>query len=78
MRGKKIGIIIIIIFLIVAIVAGVFAYLFLATDIFKGNKKLFFNYISETVENVEKIADSKILENYKNKIKIFKWNIIFR
>ena len=52
MRGKKIGIIIIIIFLIVAIVAGVFAYLFLATDIFKGNKKLFFNYISETVENV--------------------------
>ena len=30
--------------------------------IFKGNKKLFFNYISETVENVEKIADSKILE----------------
>ena len=29
MRGKKIGIIIIIIFLIVAIVAGVFAYLFL-------------------------------------------------
>ena len=53
---KKIGIIIIIIFLIVAIVAGVFAYLFLATDIFKGNKKLFFNYISETVENVEKIA----------------------
>ena len=68
MRGKKIGIIIIIIFLIVAIVAGVFAYLFLATDIFKGNKKLFFNYISETVENVEKIADSKILENYKNKI----------
>ena len=42
MRGKKIGIIIIIIFLIVAIVAGVFAYLFLATDIFKGNKKLFF------------------------------------
>ena len=63
MRGKKIGIIIIIIFLIVAIVAGVFAYLFLATDIFKGNKKLFFNYISETVENVEKIADSKNLEN---------------
>ena len=39
MRGKKIGIIIIIIFLIVAIIAGVFAYLFLATDIFKGNKK---------------------------------------
>lgn len=68
MRGKKIGIIIIIIFLIVAIIAGVFAYLFLATDIFKGNKKLFFNYISETVETVEKFADSKILENYKNKI----------
>ena len=43
MRGKKIGIRIIIIFLIVAIVAGVFAYLFLATDIFKGNNKLFFN-----------------------------------
>lgn len=42
MRGKKIGIIIIIIFLIVAIDCWCFAYLFLATDIFKGNKKLFF------------------------------------
>ena len=42
MRDKKIGVIIIIIFLIIAIIGGIFAYLFLATDTFKGKKQLFF------------------------------------
>ena len=60
MRGKKIGIIIIIIFFVVAVLGGIFAYLFLATDTFKGNKQIFFKYLSQTVEQVEEVKNSKI------------------
>ena len=68
MRGKKIGIIIIITILIIAIVAGVTTYLFLKTDVFKGKKQVFFKYMSQVVEQVEEIANSKTLENYKKEM----------
>ena len=68
MKSKKIGIIIIIIFLTITILGGIFAYLFLATDVFKGKKQLFFNYVTQTIEQVEKIADSKTLEKYKEQM----------
>ena len=68
MRGKKIGIIIIIIILIIAIVAGVTTYLFLKTDVFKGKNQVFFKYMSQVVEQVEEIANSKTLENYKKEM----------
>ena len=68
MRGKKIGIIIIIIFLIIAIFAGVITYLVLNTDTFKGKKQLFYKYITQSIEQIESIADSKTLENYKKEI----------
>lgn len=68
MGNKKIGIIIIIIFLILAIFGGTFTYLFLATDIFKGKKQLFFKYASQAIEQTEGIVDSKTLENYKNEM----------
>lgn len=68
MRGKKIGIIIIITILIIAIVAGVTTYLFLKTDVFKGKKQVFFKYMSQVVEQVEETANSKTLENYKKEM----------
>ena len=73
MRGKKIGIIIIIIFFVVAVLGGIFAYLFLATDTFKGNKQIFFKYLSQTVEQVEEVKNSKILENYKDRLNLDKY-----
>lgn len=68
MRGKKRGIIITIIFLIIVILAGISTYLFMATDIFKGKKQLFFKYLTKTLEQTEEVANSKILENYKKEI----------
>lgn len=68
MRGKKIGIIIIITILIIAIVASVTTYLFLKTDVFKGKNQVFFKYMSQVVEQVEEIANSKTLENYKKEM----------
>ena len=68
MRDKKIGVIIIIIFLIIAIIGGIFAYLFLATDTFKGKKQLFFGYAEQAIEQVEVIADSQTLEKYKDEM----------
>ena len=58
----------IIIFLIIAIFAGVITYLVLNTDTFKGKKQLFYKYITQSIEQIESIADSKTLENYKKEI----------
>ena len=67
MRGKKIGIIIIII-LIVLILAGIFTYLFMATNIFKSKQQLFYEYTAKAIEQIEQMADSKTLENYKKEM----------
>lgn len=67
MRGKKIGIIIIII-LIVLILAGIFTYLFIATNIFKSKQQLFYEYTAKAIEQIEQMADSKTLENYKKEM----------
>lgn len=64
--SKKVAIIIILIILIIGICGGVFAYLFLATDTFKSEKELFFNYLTQNVETIKEIANSKTLENYNN------------
>ncbi len=67
MRGKKIGIIIIII-LSVLILAGIFTYLFMATNIFKSKQQLFYEYTAKAIEQIEQMADSKTLENYKKEM----------
>lgn len=54
MRGKKIGIIIIIIFFVVEVLGGIFAYLFLATDTFKGNKQIFLKYLLKQLSKLKK------------------------
>lgn len=64
--SKKVAIIIILIILIIGICGGVFSYLFLATDTFKSEKELFFNYLTQNVETIKEIANSKTLENYNN------------
>lgn len=67
MKSKKILIIVIIIIAILFIIGGgVLAYLFIATDTFKGDKELFSKYISQNIETVEKIGNSQIIETYKN------------
>lgn len=63
---KKTKIIIIAIVLILVLVCGILAYLFLATDLFKSNKKMFQNYASQI--EIKNFTDTKTLENYANRL----------
>lgn len=58
MRGKRILVIFIIIILLLAL-AGIGAYLYIATDVFKSDKQLFSKYISQNVETINQLADSQ-------------------
>lgn len=72
MKSKKILIITLIIILVLAVAGTVFAYLFMATDIFKGDKELFAKYISQNSETLEKFTDlqtKKVYEGLKDEEK---------
>ena len=72
MKSKKILIITLIIILVLAVAGTVFAYLFIATDIFKGDKELFAKYISQNSETLEKFTDlqtKKVYEGLKDEEK---------
>lgn len=72
MKSKKILIITLIIILVLAVAGTVFAYLFIATDTFKGDKELFAKYISQNSENLEKFTDlqtKKVYEGLKDEEK---------
>jgi len=58
MRGKRILVIFIIIILLLAL-AGIGAYLYIATDVFKSDKELFSKYISQNIETINQLADSQ-------------------
>lgn len=63
--SKKVAIIVILIVLILGICGGVFAYLFLATDTFKDEQELFFNYFSQDLEKTKELLKLKTIENYQ-------------
>ena len=72
MKSKKILIIVITIILVLAVAGATFAYLFLTTDIFKSDKELFSNYMTQNVELFEKLMSSNsksVLEDLKNEEK---------
>ena len=72
MKSKKILIITLIIILVLAVACTVFAYLFIATDTFKGDKELFAKYISQNSETLEKFTDlqtKKVYEGLKDEEK---------
>lgn len=66
MKGKKILIVVIILVAILAIGGAAFAYLFLATDMFKGNNELFAKYINQNFETYNKLSNSEISNTYEN------------
>lgn len=63
--SKKVAIIVITIVLIIGISGGVFAYLFFATDTFKDEQELFFNYLSQNLEKTKELTNLKTIENYQ-------------
>lgn len=66
MKSKKILIIVIVLIVILGLGGATFAYLFMATDIFKSNKELFAKYMSQNIEDFQSLGDLKTIQTYKN------------
>lgn len=64
MRGKKIGIIIIVILLITAIFAGIITYLFFNTDVFLGKNQVFSKYLIQGISQIEDVMKSESIKKY--------------
>lgn len=64
-KNKKIIVLISIISvtLILIILGGIFAYLYVTTDMFKSNKELFAKYFGQNEEIFQKLTDLKVVEN---------------
>lgn len=72
MRKNNKLIVIISIILILAIIGAVFAYLFLATDVFKSNKELFAKYFAQDLEKIESLVNldtAKVYQKLNNQTK---------
>lgn len=65
MKKKTVLIVVISILVVLLIVAGVFAYLFLGTDMFKSDKELFAKYTSQVLEEDEFIP--KLLTDFETR-----------
>lgn len=66
MKKKTLLIIIISLVILLIVAGGVFAYLFLATDLFKSDKQLFLEYAVSMADDKNEV---NVLENYENKKK---------
>ena len=66
MKSKKILIFVIVLIEILCLWGATFAYLFMATDIFKSNKELFAKYMSQNIEDFQSLGDLKTIQTYKN------------
>ena len=66
-KNKKLLLVIIILLIILILLAGV-AFAYFQTDIFKGNKELFFNYIAQITDEEEGFIDEQLI-NYFEKQK---------
>lgn len=64
-KNNKLLIIIIIIFAIIAIIGGVFAYLYFATDTFKSEKQLFVKYLNQNSSLYKEIEENTIKDLYQ-------------
>ena len=68
MRKNSSLIIIISIIVVLALVGGVIAYLFVATDVFKSSQELFAKYFVQEIESVKSVLDLETLNTYFDKI----------
>lgn len=65
MKKRKTLLIVIIIIAILAASGSVFAYLFMATDVFKSPQELFGKYMTQNIETLQKLSNGQINEIYK-------------
>lgn len=66
-KNKGLLIAIIVLLLIIILLAGVIAYLYFFTDIFKSNKQLFFKYTSQIVQIEDGFVDNQLVQYFQKK-----------
>ena len=66
-KNKGLLIAIIVLLLIIILLAGVIAYLYFFTDIFKSNKQLFFKYTSQIVQIEDGFLDNQLVQYFQKK-----------
>lgn len=66
-KNKGLLITIIILLIVIILLAGVMAYLYFFTDMFKSNKQLFFKYTSQLVQTEKGFVDDNVLQYWQKK-----------
>ena len=66
-KNKGLLIAIIVLLLIIILLAGVIAYLYFFTDMFKSNKQLFFKYTSQIVQIEDGFVDNQLVQYFQKK-----------
>ncbi len=66
MRNKKILIIVIVLIVILCMIGGIFTYLFLATDLFRSDKEMFFEYFSQNIQMVNNMKSAGTYKQIRN------------
>ena len=66
MKTKTIGRLIVVVIILIAIIGGIFAYLYFGTDLLKSNEQLFLKYIGQIFDTENGFIDSQLIE-YTNK-----------
>lgn len=70
MRTSKnnILIIVLIVIAVIAVIGGVFAYLFLATDVFKSGQELFAKYLMQNMEDLKEVSNIEKISELKSEL----------
>lgn len=66
MRSKKILIVVIVLIVVLCIISGTLAYLFLATDAFKSDKEMFLQYFSQNIQMINNMKSSGTYEQIRD------------
>ena len=74
-RKKRITLIIVIVVLVLLIIGGIFAFLYLNTDMFKSNQTLFVKYLGKNSENIQGLQNIVNKTEYDELLKTNPYNV---
>lgn len=74
-RKKRITLIIVIVILVLLIIGGIFAFLYLNTDMFKSNQTLFVKYLGKNSENIQDLQNIINKTEYDELLKTNFYNV---
>ena len=68
-KSKVIMLVTIILVILILVVGGTVAYLYLQTDVLKSDKELFEKYVGQTVAQIENVVDKEKVQEITKKLK---------